>query len=72
MKTGMALSIIAAAAIFWRAAETFLCAYSEKAEDPFESDDIPELLKFQKILKMNQNFLQKVSKREKNRSLTVA
>ena len=36
---GIALSVIAAAAIFWRAAEIFRCAQCERREDRFESDD---------------------------------
>ena len=39
MNTGIAMSIIATPAIFWRAAESFRCEYREKGEDKFESDD---------------------------------
>ena len=39
MNTGIVMSIIATAAIFWHAAETFRCENHEKGEDKFESDD---------------------------------
>ena len=40
MNTSIALSIIAAAAILWCAAQTFGCVHCEKGEEKFESDDM--------------------------------
>ena len=40
MNRGITLSILATAAISWRAAETFRCAHCEKGKDKFESGDV--------------------------------
>ena len=45
MNRGIALSIIVAAAIFWRSAETFRYAHCEKGADKFESNDGNRLLR---------------------------